>query len=167
MRKIDKIIIHCAATPNGKPFTIAQIDAMHKARGFFRNKNARRLFNPTLSSVGYHFVIEVDGTEKTGRGVDEVGAHVAGHNINSVGVCMVGTDKFSKHQWASLAKLVSELSSKYPNAIICGHRDLSPDKNKDGKITSADWLKICPGFSVQQWLDSGMVAPKDSVVYLA
>jgi len=167
MRKIDKIVIHCAATPNGKVFTVNHIDAMHKSRGFFRNKAARAAFNPSIASVGYHFVIEIDGTVKTGRGLEEVGAHVGGHNQNSIGVCMIGTDKFSKHQWSSLAKLVGELSIKYPGALVLGHRDLSPDKNKDGKITSVDWVKICPGFSVKDWLESGMTAQNESTIYLS
>ncbi|MGM9780085.1 MAG: N-acetylmuramoyl-L-alanine amidase, partial [Prevotella sp.] len=34
MRKIDEIIVHCAATPEGKDYTVAQIDRWHKERGF-------------------------------------------------------------------------------------------------------------------------------------
>ena len=48
MRKIDEIIIHCAATPEGKHFTVADIDAWHKKRGF--------------KCIGYHFVIYLDGS---------------------------------------------------------------------------------------------------------
>ena len=34
MREIKEIIIHCAATPEGKNFTVKDIDVWHKARGF-------------------------------------------------------------------------------------------------------------------------------------
>ena len=34
MRKIDQIIIHCSATPEGRNVTVADIDRWHRARGF-------------------------------------------------------------------------------------------------------------------------------------
>jgi N-acetyl-anhydromuramyl-L-alanine amidase AmpD len=37
---------------------------------------------------------------------------------------------------------------------VFGHRDLSPDKNGDGKIDSRDWVKACPSFDVRAWLAS-------------
>lgn len=46
MRKIDLIIVHCSATPEGKDFTTADIDRWHRQRGF--------------ASIGYHFVIYRD-----------------------------------------------------------------------------------------------------------
>ena len=44
----DTIIIHCSATRAGQDFTAADIDRWHRARGF--------------RSIGYHFVIRLDGT---------------------------------------------------------------------------------------------------------
>ena len=40
MRTIDKIIIHCAATPEGRPHSVEDIRRWHKAQGF--------------ADVGYH-----------------------------------------------------------------------------------------------------------------
>ena len=94
-----------------------------------------------------------------GRPLGEIGAHVEGHNANSVGVCMIGTKKFTKAQWEKLKITVSELIVKFPTARVVGHRDLSPDKNKDGKITSNEWVKLCPSFDVATWLANGMEAP--------
>ena len=76
MRKIDEIIIHCAATPEGKAFTVADIDAWHKKRGF--------------KCIGYHFVIYLDGSVHEGRALEEAGAHCLGHNANSIGICYIG-----------------------------------------------------------------------------
>ena len=76
MRKIDEIIIHCAATPEGKPFTVADIDAWHRKRGF--------------RCIGSHFVIYLDGSVHRGRAIEEVGAHCLGHNANSIGICYIG-----------------------------------------------------------------------------
>ncbi len=41
------------------------------------------------------------------------------------------------------------VKAKYPKAKIVGHRDLSPDKNDDGEITSDEWLKSCPCFNAE------------------
>ena len=48
MRHIDKIIIHCSATPKGQRVTIDQIRGWHTARRW-RN-------------IGYHYVIYQDGS---------------------------------------------------------------------------------------------------------
>jgi N-acetylmuramoyl-L-alanine amidase len=173
-RAITRIVIHCSATPSGqriaKPGLSAAvvIDGWHKARGFARHPSAAKAFNPQLPCIGYHYVIDLSGEVVTGRGEDEVGAHVAGHNADSLGICLVGgaerEARYTAAQWASLAKLVQRLRAKHNAALedafktvdVLGHRDLSPDLNKDGKISSIDWLKTCPGFDVAAWLQRAM-----------
>ena len=51
----DTIIIHCSATRAGQDFTATDIDRWHRQRGF--------------RSIGYHFVIRLDGTIEPGRDV--------------------------------------------------------------------------------------------------
>lgn len=166
-REISLIVIHCSATPAGGSLfegetgkagfrTPAQvIDGWHQTRGFARNPNWVRIFNPILRSIGYHFVIYTNGAVATGRHVDEVGAHAEGHNKESIGICMVGMDRFTSVQWAALTKLTEQLDLKYPGAQICGHRDLSVDLNGDGVISKNEWLKTCPTFDVAEWLQAG------------
>lgn len=163
-RVINGIIIHCAATPNGKPFTVEDIDRWHDERGFARRAFWRTQVRPELKAVGYHYVVLVDGTVASGRHEDEVGAHAGGFNDKTVGVCLVGTDKFSGAQWASLAKLVAELQGRYPRAKVLGHRDLSPDTNGNGLIEPDEWVKTCPGFDVALWLSSAGVAPAGALL---
>ena len=31
-----------------------------------------------------------------------------------------------------------------------------PDLNGDGKITANEWIKLCPGFDVSEWIEEGM-----------
>jgi N-acetylmuramoyl-L-alanine amidase len=131
MRSIDLIVIHCAATPNGKPFTTADIDGWHRERGF--------------ACIGYHKVIYIDGSVHDGRKIEQIGAHAEGYNAHSIGVCMIGTDQFTQSQWHSLKSLVEELQKKYLTVVI-GHRDL-PNVHK-----------TCPGFSVTEWKLGGMTA---------
>ncbi|MGX2974761.1 N-acetylmuramoyl-L-alanine amidase [Ursidibacter arcticus] len=165
---ITKIVIHCSATQNGKQLrtttqTAAQrIDDWHKQRGFQRLASYYKQFNPHLQHIGYHFVIDTDGTVETGRQVGETGAHVKGHNSNSVGICLVGGitasgknhGEYTEKQWHALHNLLRQLEVNHPRAKICGHRDLSPDLNGDGSITPNEWLKACPCFDVWAWLDS-------------
>lgn len=144
MARIHDIIIHCADTANGHRLgrngkTAAQIiDQWHFERFFRREINNKIAFNRHLESIGYQFVIETDGTLLTGRAVGEVGAHCKGHNTGSIGICLVGLDKFTLKQWQTLKQLVAKLKQDYPNATLHGHRDYAP--------------RICPGFNVAEWV---------------
>jgi hypothetical protein len=145
MRPITGIIIHCAATPNGRWHDVRDIDEWHKARGFHRQDEFRKKFNPEFVAIGYHFVIYNNGAVATGRHLDEIGAHAKGFNSRSIGICLIGTDKFSIAQWENLRGNIEGLLARYPAAKrIIGHRDL-PDVHKE-----------CPGFSVADWLKNDM-----------
>ncbi|MBR5787269.1 MAG: N-acetylmuramoyl-L-alanine amidase [Muribaculaceae bacterium] len=120
MRNINKIIIHCSATPEGKNFTVKQIDACHRQRGF--------------NGIGYHFVIYLDGSIHVGRALAKAGAHCKGHNAHSIGVCYIGgvaadgktpKDTRTDAQKASLVKLITELRQQFPNASVHGHREFA------------------------------------------
>lgn len=119
-RSINEIIVHCTATPDGRPVTIREITQWHKQRGF--------------STIGYHYVIMLDGTVCNGRNVDTVGAHCTNHNSHSIGVCYVGgLDKVTKQpkdtrtpaQKYALTTLLKKLKALYPKAKIYGHRDFA------------------------------------------
>lgn len=133
MRKITEIILHCAATPEGKDFTVADIDRWHRARKF--------------NGIGYHYVIYRDGTVHAGRPVERSGAHCTGHNAQSVGVCYIGgcatdgktpKDTRTPAQRAALTSLVKKLLKQYPGATVHGHNEFA--------------AKACPSFDVQRWL---------------
>ena len=120
MRNINKIIIHCSATPEGKNFTVKQIDACHRQRGF--------------NGIGYHFVIYLDGSVHVGRPLAKAGAHCKGYNAHSIGVCYIGgvasdgktpKDTRTDAQKASLVKLITELRQQFPNASVHGHREFA------------------------------------------
>jgi N-acetylmuramoyl-L-alanine amidase len=172
-RHINLIVLHCSATPSGKaigPLPAAVVDRWHGERKppFMRNAAARQRFNPQLASIGYHFVIGLDGTVYTGRHPDEVGAHVAGHNANSLGICMVGgaerEARFTRPQWGSLVALVTALKKLCPpTTAVVGHRDLSPDTDGNGRVDPGEWLKTCPGFAVAAWLSRGMQPNEEQV----
>jgi N-acetyl-anhydromuramyl-L-alanine amidase AmpD len=144
MRTINKIIIHCSATPEGRVVTVSDIDRWHKRRG--------------LKKIGYHYAIYLDGTVHKGREISETGAHVTGRNSNSIGICYIGgldqggkpCDTRTPEQKAALITLVADLKVRFPNASVLGHRDYSPDLNGNGIIDNWEWMKACPCFDVKK-----------------
>lgn len=144
MREIDKIIIHCSATPEGRHTTVADIRKWHLARKF--------------NDIGYHYVIYLDGSVHKGRDISKIGAHVQGHNSRSIGICYVGgldnsgkpKDTRTAEQKQSLVKLVNDLKRQFPGCEVLGHRDYSPDLNGNGIIEEWEWLKACPCFDVRK-----------------
>lgn len=144
----DWLVVHCSATRASASVCAADIRRWHLARGWV--------------DIGYHYVICRDGTVETGRAESAAGAHVRGFNHASIGICLVGgldadgkpENNFTDEQFAQLHTLLGELKARYPNAEIRGHRDFSPDLNKDGRITANEFYKACPCFDVREWLGS-------------
>ena len=163
---IDAIVIHCSATPEGREVTLEDIDAMHKAKGW------RMVgYNYVIELDGTVRVgrpLTMDGAHCNTAGVSG-----RPYNSHSIGICYVGgvegykdskgrilpklnsrgnaipKDTRTPAQKAAMHKLVMELIEKYPITDVLGHRDASPDKNGDGKITKNEWVKSCPCFDVR------------------
>ena len=53
---------------------------------------------------------------------------------------------FLEEQKASLFYLLQQLREQFSDAMICGHRDFSPDLNGNGIIEPWEWMKACPCF---------------------
>lgn len=164
-KQITHLIIHCAATPNGVYFDAADIDGWHKERGFKRNMALFPHHRPDLKHIGYHLVNRINGHAECGRYELETGAHCIGHNTDGIGICMVGTDRFSPEQWATLKYQVQIYRQRYPGIVVLGHRDTSPDTNHNGRVDPQEWLKTCPGFDVAAWLAGDMRPPLGHLLY--
>ena len=132
MRKINYIIIHCSATKAGQDFHASDIDRWHKERGW--------------DGIGYHQVVDLDGTVEPGRPESKAGAHCKGHNADSIGICYIGgldkngnpADTRTELQKAALAGLVASYKSRFPNAKVVGHRGM-PNVHK-----------ACPCFNAKE-----------------
>lgn len=149
------VVWHCSATRPDVHVDAATIRQWHtdpppKGRGW--------------ADIGYALVILRDGTIEAGRPLDEIGAHVAGHNHDSIGICMVGgldsfgnshanrPDLFTFAQWETARAVYQFMRRLYPFAQHVGHRDLSPDRDSDGQVEPQEWLKHCPCFDVTREL---------------
>ena len=78
MRSIKKIILHCTATQEGKDYSVDYFRIMH-------------MDEPRMwSDIGYHYIIRNDenGTIEQGRPIERAGAHVRGHNQESIGIAV-------------------------------------------------------------------------------
>lgn len=130
----DYIVVHCSATPPSMDIGVKEIRRWHRDQGWL--------------DVGYHFIIRRDGNVEFGRNLNAMGAHVKGHNADSVGLCLIGgvdtsnnpDDNFTQIQRETLLHLLRFLTKLYPEAKVVGHRDL--DENK-----------ACPSFDVKQFLE--------------
>lgn len=137
MRTINKIIIHCADTPEGRDDKAADIKRWHtlpppKGNGW--------------KDIGYHYVIDLDGTIEPGRPVEQVGSHCSGHNADSIGICYIGgktKDTRTDEQKASLLILLKYLVAKYPGVTIYGHKDFNAGKNCPSFDAKTEYAKLC------------------------
>lgn len=139
MRDIKYIICHCTA---GK--------AQQKTSdiiSYWKTKLGWRKY-------GYHWLIAEDGSAEHLTPDDEISNGVSGYNLNSINICYKGgwdgTDTRTDAQKKKMRELVTNYKVRFPKAKIVGHRDLSDDLNKDGKITPNEWVKICPCFNAQK-----------------
>jgi len=133
MRNINKIVIHCADTFSDMDVDSQWIRDIHVKQNGWKD-------------IGYHYIILRDGTLEKGRPESQSGAHVAGHNASTIGVCLIGgkarkgenPTNFTKEQWRVLEALVTDLTNRYEEAEVVGHCDL-------------DSGKTCPTFNVKAW----------------
>lgn len=139
MRTIKRIFVHCTAGPQNQ-----SVEAIKK---YWKTHN--KWTNP-----GYHYIIKADGEIVPLQPEDKPSNGVAGYNSTSINVCYIGgvdkqgrpIDNRTDAQKASLATLLKELHSRYPDAEILGHRDIWGDNPKN-------WKKACPCFDVKKWWD--------------
>lgn len=134
------IVIHYSATPIERDVTAADIDTMHRRRGF--------------NEIGYHWYIRKDGAIEMGRDLSqpgrfEVGAHSKGENAVSIGICYEGGvteanvnqgfDSRTPAQTSAMIHLIDKMLQRFPNAVVRGHKEMP------GAATQ------CPGFMASEW----------------
>lgn len=138
-RQIIEIIVHCSATRAGIDFHAADIDRWHREKGW--------------RTIGYHFVVDLDGRIEDGRPVNQIGAHCIGHNKYSIGICYVGgldpngqpADTRTDAQCVALRALIRTLTERY-HCPTFGHRDFARkdcpcfDARAEYADIYADWL---------------------------
>lgn len=134
-RKIKFIVLHCTAT---------QPEATVKA--------IQNYWRETLkwNNPGYHFIIERDGEVIQLQHIDKIANGVAGNNEHAIHISYIGgidrkgkaIDNRTTPQKDSMFDKVVELTERYPDAKVVGHRDFPGVR------------KACPSFDVRAWIES-------------
>ncbi len=137
MRKIKYIAVHCTA--GSQKSTVNDLLAEFKRKGW--------------KAPGYHYVITADGKIHQLLDTEKVSNGVKGYNSVTVNIAytggMDGVDNRTDEQKKYLIILLKLLRKRYPDAVIQGHRDFSPDLNGNGKIEKNEWIKMCPSFDAK------------------
>lgn len=132
LRPIKYLVIHCSDSPDDMDIGVKEITAWHVEKGF--------------RTIGYHAVVRRNGAIEYGRYEHEIGAHVKGHNQNSLGICWVGREHPAAVQMATLKLLVRTWRRKYnlPIDAVVGHRELAPLSGKTcpnlDMVAFRDWI---------------------------
>lgn len=137
MRKIKWLVIHCTGGP--------QTQTVGTILNYWKNVKK-------WAVVGYHHIIEADGTVHNLLPIEKVSNGVAGHNANSIHISYIGgvdakgkaVDNRTDAQKAAQIALLRKYKAMFTDAKIVGHRDfLVPGK---------PGYKSCPSFDVATWL---------------
>ena len=138
---VDTIFVHCSAT---RPDWMAQWSFADRVKEIKRWHLEKK-----WSDIGYHWLIDRDGSITQGRKEFVVGAHAAKYNTGSIGICLIGgfgsseNDPFEKNytpqQEHALRTLINDIKSRTPIKRVRGHNEVS--------------AKACPGFNVSRWID--------------
>lgn len=149
MAKLQYLVIHCTATPEGREVTAADIKAWHT--------------NPTAKGgrgwkqVGYTDLFKLDGTverlvqNNEDANVDpwEITNGATGYNGISRHIVYVGgvskdgktpEDTRTPGQLKALEEYAKDFHNRFPEVKIIGHNQIA--------------AKACPSFDVQKWLKS-------------
>lgn len=141
MRRIDEIIVHCSATRSGWREEQSTAEKVAEIKRWHVEENG-------WSDIGYHAIIDRDGTVADGRDFGTAGAHCRGRNKHSLGVCLIGghgsneNDAFEDHytpeQNRALRRWIELRQLETPGLTVSGHNEHA--------------AKACPGFNVGRWL---------------
>lgn len=137
----DWLVVHCSATRPSQDIGAEEIRRYH---------TAPRPHGNGWDDIGYHIVIRRDGRMEPGRALHLIGAHVAHHNHNSIGICLVGgldeqgqpAAHFTRPQMAKLELVLTFLAAAFPGSRVRGHRDFPGVR------------KACPSFDAITWANA-------------
>lgn len=147
MAKLQYLVLHCTATPEGREVSSKEIRAWHT--------NPVSKGGRGWKQVGYTDLIHLNGeverlvNNNEDANVDpwEVTNGAKGYNSISRHIVYVGgvaadgettKDTRTKAQKQSMETYVRDFHKRFPNVRIIGHRDVA--------------AKDCPSFDVQVWL---------------
>ncbi len=148
MAKLQYLVLHCTATPEGREVTSADIRRMHLSPVSAGGRGWKQ--------VGYTDIIHLDGIverlvdNNEDANVDpwEITNGAKGYNSVSRHVVYAGgcdrsmnpKDTRTQAQLKAMEAYVKDFHRRFPDVRIIGHNEVA--------------AKACPSFDVQKWLKS-------------
>lgn len=156
MKKLQYLVIHCTATPQGRNLTVAEVRRMHTSpvrdggRGWrVPGYSDLILLNGLVGNlVPYNDDSWVDPREVTNGavGINNVSRHVA--YVGGTALIrgqLLPRNTLNKEQNLTLVKYVRDMIKLHPDILVCGHNQFAN--------------KACPSFWVPKWAaDNGIPA---------
>lgn len=161
MREITRIFVHCTASWQHRT-SVESLKAEFKRKGW--------------AYPGYHWVIFPDGKVVSLLAERYIANGVKGYNSKAIHVAWVGgiqyyeywddeghhtdrekivsVDNRTSEQKLALFDLLVKIKLRYKDAMILGHRDISPDLNYNGVVDAWERIKDCPCFdAMDEYMD--------------
>ena len=118
--------------------------AFYKENGLATVHEVQRLHRHDRgwADVGYHFMVDAGGLIYAGRSLSVRGAHTAGHNTGSAGVCLMGDFRYhapTMAQWDAFIVLSRWLAGELQLTHLAGHSQFNAGT-------------ACPGDKVREQL---------------
>ncbi len=114
-RQVNRVFIHCSANSNPR-WGMQELEILHIQRGF--------------GEIGYHYFLDRAGQVLTGRSLEKHPVAQAGHNANTIAICVHGgfknVDDFLPMQLKKLKELCEAINKAYnSNITFHGHCEVS------------------------------------------
>ena len=146
LRQIKRIFIHCTA-------------------GYGDVDSIKRFWKHTLGwkNPGYHRIVDLDGEVHEIAPYEDITNGVKYYNSTSIHISYIGGVEQNNNRKAKDTRTKEQkkaIQCEIENALeyikdngqdiskiqILGHRDISPDKNLNGRVDSWERIKECPSF---------------------
>lgn len=144
-RNIKYLVVHCTASN--------------------QSQSAQDIVNYHLKTLkwrrpGYHYIIDAVGVVHATHPEELISNGVKGYNTHCINIAYIGgveniggklvaKDNRTEAQRKALRILLKSLRISYPSAVIQGHRDFSPDLNKNQIVDPWERIKACPCFDAK------------------
>lgn len=132
-RKIKAVVAHITASNDNATFE--GIRQQHIRQGW--------------SDIGYHRVVGRDGAVYQGRDINKVGAHVSGHNADTIGIAYIarGDDNQPNAPYGKFMTAAQKESFEKETALLLYNAGLNPALHLFGHNDYTN-KKACPCFRV-------------------
>lgn len=144
---VQHICLHTSDTPST---WMPSAPAKEKVAEIRRWHTTPRPKGNGWNDIGYHWVIDRNGTIQEGRKETTIGAGVMGFNAGVIHICLIGGkggkahDRLPQHytlaQESSLLELIAAIQKRTPIKTITGHNQHA--------------ARECPCFNVPKWVES-------------